>query len=331
VRLDLALIKLHPELSRRKAREVIEKGQVELEGRVQTAPGLAVHGGERITWDPNRKALRRTRSSLPLLYADDHLVIVDKPAGLLSVPTTPGGEDEDTAFERVRDYARHRTPRAPYVGIVHRIDKETSGALAFALTPPAREGLRALFRAHHIERTYLALVSGEPPSEEGKVDRPIHDVYAGGRRRVAAPGEPSHPAVTFYKVRERFALGVLLEVTLETGRQHQIRVHLQAIGLPILGDRVYGREEGFPRTLLHARSLAFVHPITGERVRGESPVPADFVAALAKLRARKAPPGPAGAPREAPRRGRPPGTRAPGAGTRSRSPAPRPKRRGRRP
>ena len=331
MRLDLALIRLHEGLSRRKAREVIEKGQVLLEGKVETSPGLDVAVGARIVWDENRKAVRHTRSSLPLLYADDHIVVVDKPSGLLSVPTTPGEPEEDTACSRMIAYARHRHPRAPFVGIVHRIDRGTSGALAFALNAEAREGLRTLFRAHHIERRYLALVSGEPRSEAGKIDEPIHDTYAGGKRRLAAPGEPSHPALTFYKVVERFAGAALLEVTLGTGRQHQIRVHLASIGLPLLGDRVYGGEEGWGRPLLHAQLLAFVHPVSKETVRALSPIPADFKGAMSALRSRRGPPKPRAAPREAPRRELPPGRKGPGGGTTSRSPGPPRRKPGRRP
>src|SRR6185436_13937830 len=173
VRLDVALIRLHPELSRRKARDVIEKGQVDVDGRTVQEPGLMVEPGRALRWDPHRKAVRRARLSLPILHADDHLVVLDKPAGLLAVPTAPDA-DEDTALRRVQDYARHLHPNRPYVGVVHRIDRDTSGALAFALTPSARSALRAMFREHHIQRRYAALVQGRVTGEEGIVDRPIH-------------------------------------------------------------------------------------------------------------------------------------------------------------
>jgi 23S rRNA pseudouridine1911/1915/1917 synthase len=328
VRLDLALKRLHPDLSRRKARDVIEKGQVELEGKVALEPGLLVPDGARISWDPNRKARRRTRCSLPLLYQDEALVIVDKPAGLLSVPTGPGVEGEDTALLRVQDFARHFHPTNPYVGVVHRIDRGTSGALAFALNAAAREALRTLFREHRIERVYQALVRGEPAAPEGRIDRPIHDSFVGGRRRVARSGEPSHPATTRYRVVERLPSTALLEVQLETGRQHQIRVHLASIGLPILGDFVYGPGgEDVPRPMLHARLLGFPHPLSGERILVESPLPPDFAAVLRRLRGLRPGPGLSallGAPGVDPQRGRPPGRTGPRGGTRSRPRAPRP-------
>jgi len=289
MRLDLALIGRHPELSRRKAREVIEKGQVSVAGETVLDPGRAVPEGAEPRWDPNRRALPRARITLPLLYRDDAVLVVDKPAGLLAVPA-PAEPAADTALARVRDYVRHLTPRRPYVGIVHRIDRDTSGALAFALTPLAREALRALFREHRIERRYAALVEGTPPDDSGLVDLPIHEEYAGGRRRVARGGEPSLPALTRWKVVERFPRAALLEVELETGRQHQIRVHLAHLGIPVLGDPVYlGSRTGRPpvavaRQMLHAHLLAFVNPLTGAPVRVECPLPEDFRRALGRLR-----------------------------------------------
>jgi 23S rRNA pseudouridine1911/1915/1917 synthase len=216
------------------------------------------------------------------------------------VATAPQA-DEDTALGRVQDYARHLRPRHPYVGLVHRLDRDTSGALAFALTREAREALRALFRAHRIERSYLALVQGQPRHDAGQIDAPIHEGYVSGRRRVARPGEEAMPALTRWRVLERFPAAALLELTLETGRQHQIRVHLAHAGLPVMGDRVYGPRVGaeaprgrtrptrrlhapVPRQMLHARVLGLTHPATGQPLRVESPLPADFRAVLERLR-----------------------------------------------
>jgi 23S rRNA pseudouridine1911/1915/1917 synthase len=298
VRLDLALIGLHPELSRRRARDVIEKGQVSVSGVTVVEAGSLVREGATIAWDPHRKARPRARLSLPILYVDASLVVIDKPAGLLSVPSSPDATGEDTASLRVEDYARHLTPRRPYVGVVHRIDRGTSGALAFALTPEARSALRALFRDHRIDRRYTALVQGEPTVEKGVVDLPIRDSYAGGKRGVAKDGEASRPAVTRFTVLERLPGAALLEVELGTGRQHQIRVHLAHIGLPILGDAVYRPEVSRRgriaprRPMLHARTLAFTHPLTGVSVRAESPLPDDFVQALRSLRGARPRPAP---------------------------------------
>jgi 23S rRNA pseudouridine1911/1915/1917 synthase len=308
IRLDLALIRLHPELSRRKAREVIEKGQVTIDGRTALEAGELVAPAAPIAWDPHRKARSRVRSKVRLLHEDDDVLVVDKPAGLLSVPTAPGAP-EDCALARVREYVARRRPRRPYVGVVHRLDRDTSGALAFALTPPARAALRDLFRAHRMERRYAALVHGSPPGDTGVVDLPIYDVYEAGRRRLARAGEPAHEARTHWRVVERFPAGALLEVELETGRQHQIRLHLAHLGLPIVGDTVYG-DPGrsaiapVPRQMLHARHLGFAHPSTGAPVAVESPLPEDFRHALGALRRADAASAAKTAPARLPRRRR---------------------------
>jgi RluA family pseudouridine synthase len=267
-----------------------------VDGRLALEAGELVAPEATLLWDPNRKARSRVRSTIRLLHEDEEVLVVDKPAGLLAVPTAPEAL-EDSALARVQDYMARLRPRHPYVGVVHRIDRDTSGALAFALTPAVRAALRDLFRAHRIERRYAALVHGSPEGEAGIVDRPIYDVYEAGRRRLARAGEPSHEARTHWRVVERFPAGALLEIELETGRQHQIRLHLAHLGLPIVGDLVYGdprrrTEAAASRQMLHARELGFAHPSTGVQVAVESPLPEDFRHALAALR--RAPPMPAG-------------------------------------
>jgi 23S rRNA pseudouridine1911/1915/1917 synthase len=290
MRLDVALIRLHADLSRRKSRDVIEKGQVTVDGAVVLEAGHEVTEAAAIAWDPNRKARRRARLSLPLLYEDARFVIVDKPAGLLTVPTSPDAHDEDTAFARVLEYAHHLRPNDPYVGLVHRIDRGTSGAIAFALDHDTRQTLINLFSRHAIERRYLALVHGVPREDRGRIDAPIADEYRDGRRHLARGGGPSSPAVTHYEVRERLGRAALVELRLETGRQHQIRLHLAHLGHPILGDQVYNEVRTAvaglitKRPMLHAESLGFAHPWTGQPVRARSPLPADFTEALKVLR-----------------------------------------------
>ena len=288
MRLDLLLIRRHPQLSRRKARDVIEKGQVSVDGASVREAGHEVPESAAVAFDPNRKALPRARCTLGVLYEDEHVIVVDKPAGLLTVPSAPGLHDEDTALRRVQDYALRLKPRVGYAERVHRLDRDTSGAIAFALSREARGGLIRTFRDHRIERLYLAIVEGEPPAEKGTVEAPLREAWVSGRRGVAKPGEASRDARTHWRVRERLPGAALLEVELETGRQHQIRIHLAHVGLPILGDPVYGgAASGRPlvrRPMLHAFRLAFAHPITGQRVAAESPLPEDFQKALAALR-----------------------------------------------
>lgn len=295
MRLDLALIGLHPDLSRRRARAAIEKGQVTVGGARVREAGHDVAEGARVEWDPNRKALSRVRCSLPILFEDAHVLVVDKPAGLLSVPTGPGGQ-EDTVLGRVRDYVHRLRPRDGFVERVHRLDRDTSGALAFALSREARAGLIRTFRDHRIGRVYLAIVAASPREERGRVDAPLRDAWVSGRRGVAREDEPQKPARTKWRVRERFTDAALLEVELDTGRQHQIRVHLAHVGLPVLGDAVYGRPGETTRStprrpMLHAWRLTFTHPETADRVDVKSPPPVDFTRTVRRLRSR--PPRPA--------------------------------------
>jgi 23S rRNA pseudouridine1911/1915/1917 synthase len=228
---------------------------------------------------------------LVLLHEERDIIVIDKPAGLLTMPSAPGrGEHEDTVLLRAREYARHKRGRQAYVGLLHRLDRGTSGALAVALSRDVHAEGRLLFKAHRFDRTYLALVAGVPAPPHGTIDRSITADYRGGRREVAARAAGSLPARTHYQVRERFGTAAaLVELTLETGRQHQIRLHMASIGHPVLGDRVYGtaRESAKPtdRPLLHAWRLAFPHPLTGRRIAVEAKVPPDFAAAMRRLRA----------------------------------------------
>ncbi len=293
MRLDLLLIRRHPGMSRRKARDVIEKGQVTVAGTTVREPGREVEEGVVVDFDPNRRALSRARCTLRVLHEDEHVIVVDKPAGLLTVPSAPGVHDEDTALRRVQDYAHRRTPRGGYAERVHRLDRDTSGAIAFALSREARGALIQTFRDHRIERRYLAIAEGEPKGESGAVDVPLREAWVSGRRGVAKAGEEGESARTRWRVLERLSGAALLEVEIETGRQHQIRVHLAHVGLPILGDPVYGRpprgRAPARRPMLHAFRLAFAHPITGERIDVLCPPPPDFQKALARLR--QSPPG----------------------------------------
>jgi 23S rRNA pseudouridine1911/1915/1917 synthase len=265
---------------------------VTVAGEVVLEAGRDVHEDSDVSWDPNRKARKRARATVPLLYEDERLLVIDKPAGLLTVPTSAEARDEDTAVARVREYVAHLRPRNPYVGLVHRIDRDTSGAVAFALDGETRQALIELISAHRIERQYLALVTGEPREDQGRIDVPIHEEYAGGRRRVARRGEASRKAVTHWRVRQRLGPVSLLELRLETGRQHQIRIHLAHLGHPILGDRTYGPERGpslgvrVPRQMLHAETLGFDHPWEDTTVSVKSPLPVDFTVVLRTLRRR---------------------------------------------
>ena len=227
----------------------------------------------------------------------------------------------------MQDYALRLKPRVGYAERVHRLDRDTSGAIAFALSREARGGLIRTFRDHRIERLYLAIVEGEPPADEGTVEAPLREAWVSGRRGVAKPGEAPRDARTHWRVRERLPGAALVEVEFETGRQNQIRIHLAHVGLPILGDPVYGRAaHGRPlarRPMLHAYRLAFAHPITGQRVAAESPLPRGFQKEPSRLSARprprhaahRRPPSPAVASRLPPAASRLPPARGNGSTT----------------
>jgi 23S rRNA pseudouridine1911/1915/1917 synthase len=290
MRLDLAVAQKFG-LSRRVAREAVRSGRIDLDGDACDEPGRDVSPAAALLHHPDRPLRRSVKTRLAVLYEDDDVLIVDKPAGLLTVPTE--AREKDTLWSRALHYLQHRYGGRPRAGIVHRLDKDTSGALVFARNRAAHHDLQDRFRTHAIDREYVALVEGAPP-DSGTFDGDL--VREGGlRRSVARAGQEGRRAVTRYRTVERFPAAALVSVRPETGRTHQIRVHFSAAGHPVLGDRVYGNARLAPRQMLHARRLGFPHPRTGETVSAESVVPEDFEKVLAALRAaKKKRPGKAG-------------------------------------
>jgi len=272
-------------LSRRKAQDVIAAGQVDVDGERCRDAGLRVEGSRSVSFNPNRRREESIRLSLKAAHQDETLAVIDKPPGLLTVPTE-GGTHDDSVLSRLREDLTRVRGAGAYVGALHRLDRGTSGLVAFALSRECHAAGRAAFRDHAFRRVYLALVEGVPKKSAGTVDLPIADEYSGGKRHIARDDqEPSRRAVTHYKVKERFARAALLEVELETGRQHQIRLHLRALGHPILGDAVYGGKDGSAdaRPFLHACRLSFPHPLTGRPIDCEAPPPLDFAQAQRRL------------------------------------------------
>jgi len=221
-----------------------------------------------------------------IAYSDEHLAIVDKPAGLLvhAAPGTTGPTLVDALGDLL---AGGEDPERP--GIVHRLDRDTSGLLVVARTPAAHAALSRMIADREVSREYAALVAGCPPSRTGKIDAALGRDHR-APERVVVGGRRPRPAVTHFEVRERLARDALLEVRLETGRTHQIRVHLEAIGHPVAGDPQYGggttrRRYGLERQFLHSRRLALEHPLTGDQLEAESDLPEDLQAALEAARA----------------------------------------------
>ena len=294
MRLDKRLKEIHPTLSWRQVREAIEKGQVTVDGRVERDPGLDVSRDAVIDLNRNRPAQSRARASFEILHEDDEIIVLNKPAGLLSIPSSPdAGKSEDTVLRRVREYREFKLGHKSYVGMLHRLDRDTSGSLAVALSKDAHAAGRELFKAHRFERHYLALVQGIPDPPKGTINARISSGYRDGRRKLVDADKEGLDAATDYKVRERFKNAALLELRLHTGRQHQIRLHLEKLGHPLIGEKVYSGEHApsprsqapspVNRNMLHAWTLAFPHPITGQHIAVEAPLPNDFVRTMKKL------------------------------------------------
>ncbi|OHB32824.1 MAG: RNA pseudouridine synthase [Desulfuromonadaceae bacterium GWC2_58_13] len=293
-RLDRFLSDCLPAQSRSQLKKLIDDGLVLQEG-VSVKASLKLKGGEQIEVAiPPATPAEAVPQEIPLniLYEDRHLIIVDKPAGLVVHPA-PGhyeGTLVNALLHHCRDLAGIGGELRP--GIVHRLDKDTSGVMVATKDDATHQHLAAQFKIHSITRRYLALVYGVPEASAGTVDSPIgrHPVQ---RKKMSGQSRSGRRAVTHWRVLRRYPLDrlALVELTLETGRTHQIRVHFSEMGLPIVGDPVYGsssraktladpelrqRVQQLQRQFLHARVLGFVHPQTGQYLEFESPMPADL-------------------------------------------------------
>jgi len=274
-RLDRYLASL-PEIgSRGSAQRVLETG-VLVDGHTY-AKSHRLSGGEEVEFDaPERSTpeLAAEEMDLRIAYEDEYLMVVDKPAGLVVHPA-PGHATGTLVHGLLsHDIAGGDEDRP---GIVHRLDRDTSGLMAVARSEEAHRRLQELVRSRELERHYLALVAGRPRSRSGRIEAPIGRDRRDAMRHSLDTDSPRE-AVTHFTLVELFPRHALLDVRLETGRTHQIRVHLAAIDLPVAGDPVYGRpqELGLQRQFLHAARLAFTHPFTGQAVDLESPLPEDL-------------------------------------------------------
>ena len=288
LRLDQALARLLPEHSRSRIRTWIDAGRVSLAGSVVEAT-RRVDGGERIVVlplpDPRAAAFTPQSMPLAIVYEDAAIIVVDKPAGLV---VHPGSGNWDGTLANALLHHAPALAAVARAGIVHRLDKDTTGLLVVAKTPIAQTALVRQLQARTVHREYIALVIGDI-ARGGTVDAPIgrHPVKRTSMA-VIATGKPS---ITHYEVRERLGDCTLLACRLESGRTHQIRVHLASIGHPLVGDPAYGRTQAkgiaFARQALHAWKLGLEHPSTHQSMQWESPLPADFAALLANLRQRR--------------------------------------------
>jgi 23S rRNA pseudouridine1911/1915/1917 synthase len=286
LRFDQALALALPDYSRSRLRQWIDAGHVRLDGRTAERT-RKVWGGEAVEVDaipdPQETAYAAESIALPIVHEDDALIVVDKPAGLVVHPGS--GNWEGTLLNALLHHAPQLSA-VPRAGIVHRLDKDTSGLLVVGKTLAAQTDLVRQLQARTVKREYMALARGDIACG-GVVDAPIgrHPVHRTTMAVVATGKE----ARTHYEVVERFGDATLLRCRLETGRTHQIRVHLASLGHPLVGDPAYGKKGGiaFARQALHAIRLGLVHPVRHEAMAWESPLPADFAALLTALRERE--------------------------------------------
>jgi 23S rRNA pseudouridine1911/1915/1917 synthase len=299
-RLDVAIARLAADLTRARVQRLVEAGRVRVDGRVAKA-SARLRGGEALEVEvppPEPTAVVAQDLPLAVLFEDAHLVVLDKAAGMVVHPAR--GSPHSTVVNALLHRLGAGAP-GDRLGLVHRLDKDTSGCLVVAKTPAALEKLQAGFKARAVEKTYLALCHGAL-ADEGRLDTPYGRHPTDRTRFTGRARGAIRRAVTAWRVRERFgARATLAEVALHTGRTHQIRVHLAEHGHPLLADAAYGgtrREARLPagdpvreaagaigRQALHAWRLAFDHPATGRRATFEAPVPPDLAAGLEVLRA----------------------------------------------
>lgn len=312
-RLDAVLASRLDTLSRNRIQALIKSGDVTVSGRKIVEAKYRVNEGDRLTLaipEPEDPEPKGEDIPLSIVYEDDHLIVVDKPAGLVVHPGA--GNWTGTLVNALIHHCGDSLSGIGGVkrpGIVHRIDKDTSGLLVVAKTDLAHQGLSAQFADHGktgpLERAYVALVWGAPSSLKGTIDANLARSQS-NRQKIAVVKTAGRHAITHWQVKERFgpedapAVASLIECRLETGRTHQIRVHMAHIGHPLIGDDDYGAGfktktnrledplksvvRGFPRQALHAGLLVFAHPVTGETLRFESVYPSDFNHLLSALR-----------------------------------------------
>ncbi|MDE2053637.1 MAG: 23S rRNA pseudouridine(1911/1915/1917) synthase RluD [Xanthomonadaceae bacterium] len=273
----------------------VKIGRIRLDGR-EVPPRTLVRGGEEVEWDRVGTPVLGDRPEaigLDIVFEDADLLVINKPAGLV---VHPGAGNRDGTLLNALLHHDPELAQVPRAGIVHRLDKDTSGLLVVARTLPAQTALVAMLAARDVHRRYAAVVSGVPVAG-GTVDAPLDRHPADRLRRAVREG--GRPAVTHYRVREKFRAHALLQCELESGRTHQIRVHMAHAGWPLVGDSLYGKGlklprgatpaladtlRGFKRQALHAEHLAFAHPVTGEAMAFDAEPPRDFLDLLAALR-----------------------------------------------
>ncbi len=295
-RLDRALAAALPTLSRERLKALISSGRVSgPAGLVRDPATKAIAGTYEVAVPEPAPAHNEAQDiALDIVFEDDHLLVVDKPAGMVVHPAA--GNFDGTMVNALLHHCAGRLSGIGGVarpGIVHRIDKGTSGLLVVAKTDRAHEGLAAQFARHSIDRRYLAVVAGLPNPPAGTIDAPLARASANRKKMAIVEGNRGKRAVTHYRMLRPLRDSALVECRLETGRTHQVRVHMTSIGNPLLGDPAYGRTRtahrellkrlGFERQALHAAELGFIHPVTSQALSFKSDAPSDMQQLLSAL------------------------------------------------
>lgn len=287
-RLDVFLSSALPELSRSRLKRLIEEGLVKLNQKT-AEPSYKLRGGEKISLlipAPEKNPLTPAKLPLNIIYEDQDLLVINKPRGLVVHPAP--GNREGTLVQALLFHQKELAPTGGPLrpGIVHRLDKDTSGLLVVAKNDPAYHSLVKQLKERKVTKTYLALVHGVPPQDQGEITAEIGRHPVNRKKMSVLQNGKRRDALTRYKVRQKLGAYSLLEVEIKTGRTHQIRVHLTHLGCPIVGDQTYGKKNnpfGIKEQLLHAYKLAFDQPQTGERLEFSLPLPTDMAETIKKL------------------------------------------------
>lgn len=266
-------------MAKTSVKQLLSQRRVTVNGVVQTRHDTPLNGGDTVVISSGRGNIQLNHPKLRIVFEDDHLIVVEKQVGLLTVPTFPGST-ETTAFSILKAYVRRQNPRAG-VYTVHRLDRETSGLLVFAKSPELQHYMRTYWRQLVTKRTYVAVAEGLFEQKEGKITTWLTEDKRNAMVYSSPVDDGGDIAITNYKViRENAEKDLsMVELNLETGRTNQIRVHLASKGHPVSGDRKYGHGNEFSpadRLCLHARVLEFIHPATEQTVHFETPVPKEF-------------------------------------------------------
>ncbi len=301
-RLDMFISHHEPHISRNRIQTLIHDGLALVNGKIEK-PGYKIKLGDTVTLDlPERKVYEVLPENIPLfvIYEDAHLIVLNKPPGLVVHPA-PGNYTGTLVNALLYHYGPLPSSgpgelgtERERAGIVHRLDKDTSGVMVAARSREALAALSAQFKSRVVQKRYLALVAGVIKKGSGTIETGIGR-HVKERKKISVHTHHAREAVTLYKVKERFANATLVEVEIKTGRTHQIRVHMAHVGHPVLGDTTYGGARAakagdipVPRQMLHAESLSLLHPETGHPMTFSAPPPPDMAAVTAALRERHA-------------------------------------------